>query len=44
LPSYSLKVIEQYIGFKRTKSEFGGQWAVAMFIETTETNDAITGR
>src|ERR1019366_5026775 len=27
VPSFSLKVIEQYIGFKRSQSEFGGQWA-----------------
>ncbi len=24
LPSYSLKVIEQYIGFERTQKEYGG--------------------
>ena len=29
VPSFSLKVIEQYIGFKRSQSEFGGQWAMA---------------
>lgn len=39
VPSFSLKVIERYIGFKRTQSEFGGQWAMAMFIEATETSD-----
>lgn len=39
VPSFSLKVIEQYIGFKRSQSEFGGQWAMAMFIEATETSD-----
>jgi predicted RecB family nuclease len=39
VPSFSLKVIEQYIGFKRSQSEFGGQWAMAMFIEATETDD-----
>jgi predicted RecB family nuclease len=31
--SFSLKVIEKYIGFKRSQNEFGGQWAMAMFIE-----------
>jgi predicted RecB family nuclease len=36
--SFSLKVIEKYIGFKRSQSEFGGQWAMAMFIEVTETS------
>jgi predicted RecB family nuclease len=39
VPSFSLKVIEKYIGFKRSQSEFGGQWAMAMFIEATETSD-----
>ncbi|MGD0908500.1 MAG: TM0106 family RecB-like putative nuclease [Candidatus Acidiferrales bacterium] len=39
VPSFSLKVIEQYIGFKRSQSEFGGQWAMAIFIEATETSD-----
>lgn len=39
VPSFSLKVIEQYIGFKRSQTEFGGQWAMAMFVEATETSD-----
>ena len=39
LPSYSLKVVEQYVGFKRTQDEYGGSWAMAMFILATETND-----
>lgn len=39
VPSFSLKVIEKYIGFKRTQDEFGGQWAMAIFIEATETSD-----
>jgi len=39
LPSYSLKVIEKYIGFERTQDEYGGDWAMAMYIEATETED-----
>ncbi len=39
LPSYSLKVVEQYVGFKRTQDEYGGQWAMAKYIEATETKD-----
>ena len=39
VPSFSLKVIEKYIGFKRSQDEFGGQWAMAMFIEAVETSD-----
>jgi predicted RecB family nuclease len=40
VPSFSLKVIEQYVGYKRKQAEFGGQWAMATFIEATETSDA----
>ena len=39
LPSYSLKKVEEYVGFKRTQEEFGGEWAMAKYIEATETND-----
>jgi uncharacterized protein len=39
VPSFSLKIIEKYIGFKRSQTEFGGQWAMAAFIEATETSD-----
>ena len=37
LPSYSLKVVEGYVGFKRKQEEYGGAWAMAKFIEATET-------
>jgi predicted RecB family nuclease len=39
LPSYSLKVIERYVNYKRRLDEYGGQWAMATFIEATETDD-----
>lgn len=39
LPSYSLKCIEQYIGFVRTQDEYGGDWAMAKYIEATEMED-----
>jgi predicted RecB family nuclease len=39
VPSFSLKVIERYVGYKREQDEYGGQWAMAMFIEATETSD-----
>jgi predicted RecB family nuclease len=39
-PSYSLKVVEQYVGFERTQDEYGGSWAMAQFILATETEDA----
>ncbi len=39
LPSYSLKVIEPYVGFKRTQEEYGGQWSMAKYIEATETEN-----
>jgi predicted RecB family nuclease len=39
LPSYSLKVVEQYVGFKRTQDEYGGAWSMAQYIEATEIED-----
>src|ERR1035437_8151424 len=40
LPSFSLKVVEKYIGgFKRTLATYGGEWSIAQFILATETND-----
>jgi predicted RecB family nuclease len=39
LPSYSLKVIEKYIRFERTQEEYGGDWAIAKYIEACETQD-----
>jgi len=42
IPSYSLKVVEKYVGFERTQDEYGGDWAMAKFIEATETEDSNT--
>lgn len=39
IPSYSLKVIEEYVGYQRTQAAYGGDWAMATFIEATETSD-----
>ena len=39
LSSYSLKVVEGYVGFQRTLEEYGGEWAMAKYIEATETED-----
>ncbi len=40
LPSFSLKVVEKYIGgFKRTQATYGGEWSIAQFILATETSD-----
>jgi len=39
LPSYSLKIVEGYVGFERTQEEYGGSWAMAQFILATETDD-----
>lgn len=38
-PSYSLKVVEQYVGFKRSQEEYGGDWSMAKYIEATEMED-----
>lgn len=37
--SYSLKVIEQYVGFERQENEYGGEWSIAKYIEATETEN-----
>lgn len=39
LPSYSLKSVEKYVGFKRSQDEYGGSWAMAKYIEAIETED-----
>jgi hypothetical protein len=39
LSSFSLKVVEDYVGFERKETEYGGAWAMATFIEATETSD-----
>jgi predicted RecB family nuclease len=39
LSSFSLKVVENYIGFERKEADYGGAWAMATFIEATETSD-----
>ncbi len=39
LPSYSLKVVEKFVGFKRSQEKCGGDWAIAKYIEATETQD-----
>ncbi len=44
VPSYSLKVIEKYIGFERTMDEYGGSWAMAQYIEAVETGDEAKRR
>jgi predicted RecB family nuclease len=40
ISSYSLKVVEEYVGYKRTQDEYGGDWAMATFIKATETSDS----
>lgn len=40
IPSYSLKVVEKYVGFERTLPESNGDWAIVQFIEATELGDA----
>jgi predicted RecB family nuclease len=42
LPSYGLKVVEEYVGFQRTQDEYGGAWSMAQYIEATETDDEAT--
>ena len=42
LPSYSLKVVEKYVKFKRTLPEANGDWSMAKYIEATETEDELS--
>ncbi|MGH9389347.1 MAG: TM0106 family RecB-like putative nuclease, partial [Vicinamibacteria bacterium] len=42
VPSYGLKVVEKYIGFKRKLEEYGGDAAIARYIEATEASDPAT--
>lgn len=39
LPSYSLKVVEGFVSFKRSDKNANGSWSIAKYIEATETND-----
>lgn len=39
LPTYGLKAVEKYVGFKRSQKAYGGDWAIAKFIHATETGD-----
>jgi predicted RecB family nuclease len=39
LPSYSLKVVDQYVGYRRTLADANGIWSIAEYIKATETND-----
>jgi uncharacterized protein len=41
LPSYSLKVVEKYIGFERKLRDTGGDWAMARYVEAVETEDDL---
>jgi len=38
-PSYGLKLIEQFAGYKRSLRESGGKWSMATYIEAVETED-----
>ena len=39
VPSYGLKVVEGYVGYRRKLSEANGAWAMAKFIEAVERED-----
>ncbi len=39
LPSYSLKVVETFVGFHRRDTSANGTWSIARYIEATESND-----
>jgi len=39
IPSYSLKAVEEYVGFERSQDTFGGDWSIARYIEAVESED-----
>ena len=39
LPSYSLKVVEQYVGYKRVLAEYGGEWSIAQYLNASTETD-----
>ena len=39
LPSYSLKYVDEYVGFRRRLPEANGAWSMAKYIEAIETTD-----
>jgi predicted RecB family nuclease len=39
VPSYGLKVIEDYVGYRRAQRAYGGTWSIAQFIEAVECDD-----
>jgi predicted RecB family nuclease len=42
LPSYGLKVVEKFVGFRRRLAEYQGSLAMARYIEACETSDPAT--
>lgn len=34
--SYSLKVVEEFVGFRRSQDEFGGGWSISVWQEAVE--------
>lgn len=41
IASYSLKVVEKFVGFERELLESNGDWAIAQFIKATEQSDQV---
>lgn len=38
-PSYSLKVVERYVGFERQQKQFGGDWVMSKYLEYIASTD-----
>jgi len=39
VPSYSLKQVEVYVGFKRSQEEYGGSWSIVRYNQYLEATD-----
>jgi len=42
VPSYGLKQIEKFVGFKRSQEEYGGSWSIVKYNEYVEAPDTET--
>lgn len=41
ITSYGLKIVEGYVGYRRSQTEYGGDWSIAQYVEAVECQDAV---
>lgn len=42
--SYGLKIVESYVGYQRSQTEYGGDWSIAQYVEAVECDDETRRR